>query len=292
MMTAVLMLMLADAGLARLQADLQALIEDQPARIAIAFHDQASGEEVMIAADVEMHAASTIKVAIMLRLFQLIEIGKLELDQRLEVRNAFKSIVDGSPYSLDVTLQEEPELHAVIGQTLPLRRLIETMMIHSSNLATNLLLELAGPAATTAAMRALGACHVQCLRGVQDLRAFEAGRNNTCTAADMLVLMRAAADGPAFTPDSHATMLAIMRRCAHREMIAAGIPASAHAVVANKTGRISSVEHDAAIVELTDGRRYGLVIYCDGIQTEEARAKVLETGRKLSKRVFDYATSR
>lgn len=293
MITGLLMLMLVEApGLRALQADLEALIKDSETRFAIAFHDVASGEEVLIGADVEMHAASTIKVAIMLRLFQLIDLGKLDLEQPVPVHNSFKSIVDGSPYQLEVTAAEEPRLHEALGQNRSLRRLIEAMMIDSSNLATNLLLELADPVATTAAMRSLGACKIQVLRGVQDLLAFEAGRSNTSTAADMLKLVLAVAESPGFSESARQTMLAIMRRCAHREMIAGGIPAGSRAVVANKTGRISSVEHDAAFVVLADGTRYGLVIYCDGIDSEETRAKVLETGRKLSRRVFDYVTSR
>lgn len=286
-----LMCCFAEQGTEMLRQDIQRLTSGQSVRYAVAFRNPSRGEELLIGADVEMHAASTVKVPVMLRLFQMVQEEKLKLDQLVMVDSTFKSIVDNSPYTLDVNEDGDGELYRALGQTRTVRQLIEAMMIHSGNLATNLLMNYADGPSTTAMMRSLGAKRITVLRGVQDLKAFEAGRNNTCSAEDMLTLVLAVANDERIPAEMRENMLGIMRRCAHREMIVAGIPSDAGAIIANKTGRISSVEHDAAVIDLRDGTRYGLVIFCDGIDSEVIRSQVLETGRKISRRVFEHVNS-
>ena len=90
------------------------------------------------------HAASTMKVPVMIELFRQAEAGTLKLDDPLLIRNEFRSIVDGSPYKLSEGDDSDLEVYANVGKTMTLRRLNELMITVSSNFATNLLIEKLG----------------------------------------------------------------------------------------------------------------------------------------------------
>lgn len=280
------------ADLALLRADIEELTKGQVAQYGVAFHEPGSGDSLYLDAERNMHAASTMKVPVMMRLFDKIAAGQLRLDQPIRVVNQFASIIDGSPYVLDVSEDDEALLYRKLGEEVPLKSLMEAMIIHSSNLATNLLIALADAPSTTALMRQLGAPKIEVLRGVQDIKAYEAGQSNRCNAKDMMTIMLAAANDGHFKPTHREQMLGIMRRVVHRDIIAAGIPKNSGATVANKVGRISSVEHDAAIVDLGDGRRYALVIFADHIDNEATRAQVIKTGQRISKRIYEHVVGR
>ena len=67
----------------------------------VAFHDLRTGDTAYVNADDSFHAASTMKVPVMIELFRRIDAGALALDQGILLVNQFGSIVDGSSYSLD-----------------------------------------------------------------------------------------------------------------------------------------------------------------------------------------------
>ena len=137
-----------------------------------------------------LHAASTMKVPVMMALFEAVDRGQMRLDEPVRVANDFASIVDGSRYVLDRKEDGDPELYAALGQTRTLEELIRRMIVRSSNLATNLLIEKIGATNVTDLMRRLGAYDIQVLRGVEDQKAYEAGLNNRVTAKDLLLSTR------------------------------------------------------------------------------------------------------
>ena len=65
-----------------------------------------------------------------------------------------------------------------MGQGVPLRDLLERMIVRSSNLATNALIEIVDARKADATAHALGARNIRVLRGVEDGKAFEKGLNN------------------------------------------------------------------------------------------------------------------
>ena len=73
-------------------------------------------------------------------------------------------------------------------------------------------------------------------------------------------------------------------------MIARGIPAGAGAVLANKTGSISWVEHDAGIVDLPGGRSYGIVIMTRNFA--DKRDEAIRTGTAISSAIYEHASKR
>lgn len=275
-----------EAGLAALKQSILAQISGQDAGYGIAFQWVGHGEGIFINADDLMHAASTMKVPVMMRLFEMIDDGEISLNTQVRIQNHFRSIVDGSPYS--ITVDSEEALYQKLGQPVPLEDLVVAMITKSSNLATNLLIELAKPEAIMTLMAGVGAGDMHILRGVEDLKAFEADRNNEASAGGMLKALMAAVTSDHFSVASREKMLAILRQQAFNDMIPAGLPPDSGALVAHKTGAISRVQHDAAIVDLPNGSRYGLVIFARDFG--DAREKVKSTARAISRLVYDHVT--
>ena len=271
-----------------LQARIEARIATVPgARVGVVLHDLRDRFHVGIAADSTFHAASTMKVPVMIELFRMADARHLSLDQSLLVVNSFGSIVDGSNYALDPGDDSDSSLYAMVGKRVPVRELIEHMITRSSNLATNTLIPVAGAANANATAHALGALHMRVLRGVEDGKAYARGMNNTTTAGDLAALLLAIERGTAASPASCREMRAILLREIYSGDIPAGLPAGTP--VAQKTGSITGVLHDAAIVYPAGKTPYVLVILTANI-SDEAVAKSLTTD--ISRMVWEFVSTR
>jgi len=242
-----------------------ARVEKSGAEVGIAFRTLDGKEEWFSRADETFHAASTMKVPVLIELFHQAKEEKLKLGDRLVVKNEFHSIAAGSVYKLDAADDSETELYKAEGQTRTLAELAELMITVSSNLATNLLVEKLGVENIRATVKALGADGVNVLRGVEDQKAFDEGINNTTTARGLEILMMALAQGNAVNRESSEQMEAILKRQSFNEAIPAGLPKGI--AVAHKTGDITKVHHDAAIVYAK--RPFVLVLLVRGIEDEK-----------------------
>lgn len=248
--------------------------------IAVAYRDLGSGETFFRNEDEMFHAASTMKVAVMMALFQAVDAGELRLTEPVAVRNRFQSIVDGSPFALDPEADGDPDLYQAEGGFRPLEELIRRMIVRSSNLAANLLIEKIGASRATDLMRGLGAYRIEVLRGVEDGKAFAAGLNNTATAKDLEIALTALAQGSTFSAASSAKMIEILKAQERNEKIPAYLPRGT--VIAHKTGDIAGFHHDAAIV-YPDGRPpYVLVVLTRGYEdVKEADRAIAEISRAV-----------
>lgn len=255
-----------------------ARVEKSGADVGIAFRTLDGAEEWYSRADESFHAASTMKVPVLIELFHQVKEGKLKLDETLLIKNEFHSIVDGSPYKLNAADDSEAELYKAEGQTRTIGQLAELMITVSSNFATNLMIEKLGVDNIRATVHALGADGMNVLRGVEDGKAFAKGLNNTTTARALAVLLNAIADGKAVVGVASKQMLAILERQKFNEAIPAGLPKGTR--VAHKTGDITGVHHDAAIVYAK--RPFVLVILVRGITDDKmAYALMAEITRDL-----------
>ena len=231
------------------------------------------------------HAASTMKVPVMIEAFRLVEAGRLGWDDAVLVENRFRSIVDGSPFSIED--DSDDALYALKGQTVTVRALVERAITTSSNLATNLLIELVSADSVQATVDALGAPGMRVLRGVEDLKAFDAGLSNETTAEALATLFVALRDGRAVSPDADAAMRDILSAQRFNEMIPAGLPETAR--VAHKTGEITKIHHDAGIVYPEGSAPYVLVILTRGLADPDASAAL---GAEISAAVYEWLLSR
>jgi beta-lactamase class A len=265
-----------------LEADLRQIIASSGAEVAIAVRTIDGRDGVLIDPDKVFHAASTMKVPVMIELFRQAEAGKLSLDDRLMIKNEFRSIVDGSPYALSEGDDSDREVYAAVGKPMTLRRLCELMITVSSNFATNLLIEHLGVENIRATVARLGADGMNVLRGVEDSKAFEKGLNNSTTARGLLVLFEKLGQGTAVNAKADAEMIEILKRQKFNDAIPAGVPAGTP--VAHKTGNITRIHHDAGIV-YASSRPYVVVILVRGIQEQKTSAALMAT---LSRKIYGH----
>ncbi|HKH45694.1 MAG TPA: serine hydrolase [Thermoanaerobaculia bacterium] len=248
--------------------------------VSVAYENLGTGVTLSFQDTEILHAASTMKVPVMMALFEAVDRGQMRLDEPVRVANDFASIVDGSRYVLDQKEDGDPDLYAALGQTRPLEELIRHMIVRSSNLATNLLIEKIGATNVTDLMRRLGSYDIQVLRGVEDQKAYEAGLNNRVTAKDLLLLYKVLLDGKTFSASSRDRMLEILKAQEFNEKIPAGLPAGIP--VAHKTGDITAIHHDAAIVFPPGEKPYILVVLTGGIADEaKANGVIAEVSRAV-----------
>jgi len=224
------------------------------------------------------HAASTMKIPVMIELFHQVQDGKVKLTDTLLIKNEFHSIVDGSPYMLNASDDSEGELYKAEGQKRTLRELCELMITASSNLATNLLIEKLGVENIRATVHGIDADGMNVVRGVEDDKAFQKGLNNTTTARGLGNLLQAIAEGKAVDAASSNEMVAILEWQKFNEGIPAGLPKGIPA--AHKTGEITKIHHDAAIVFAK--RPFILVILVRGLaEKKDSAALMADISRSL-----------
>lgn len=227
-------------------------------RVAVAFQDYGSGTAWSLRGDAWFHAASTIKVPILMGAMGAVHAGDLPLRGWVHVRNRFPSAVGGTPFRVAADRDADSGLYARLGRTARVEELMHRMITVSSNLATNLLVEVVGIDRLRAELGALGLDGVELRRGVEDDAAYEAGISNRVTARGLLRALRMIHEGTAWSAELSGRMLEVLHEQEFRGGIPAGLPEGTH--VANKTGEISTAAHDAAIVYPAGRRPYLLVV--------------------------------
>lgn len=236
-------------------------------KVAVALIDLETGRRLLIDADASFHAASTMKVPVMMEVYRQARQGRLALDQKLTIKNEFRSIADGSPYSLSPDDDSEKTLYGRIGKQATVRELVHLMITESSNLATNILIERVTPARIMELVESLGAGGMRVLRGVEDSKAYRQGLNNTTTARALMSLLQAIAEGRAVDREASEQMRQTLLAQKFNEGIPAGLPPTVQ--VAHKTGSISGIYHDAGIIYVPNRRPYVLVVLTRGISDEK-----------------------
>ena len=257
------------------------------ATVGVVFAEVGGGTAIFVNPDSVFHAASTMKVPVLIEYFRAIDAGRIRRDEDLLLDTVFKSIVDGSPYALDAGVDSDSSVFKRVGQRVPLRWLVERMIVRSSNLATNALIERLDAKRVDATARSLGATHTKVLRGVEDGKAFEQGLNNQLSARDLATLMEAIESGKAASAASCREMVDILVRQEFNDEIPAGLPPGTR--VAHKTGWITGVTHDGAIVYPPGRKPYVLVVLTKGIRERPVAQKLIAD---ISRLVWDATTAR
>ena len=274
-------------ALRTLQSDIDKELSGKKGTFAVAFKDLKTGREIKIHDKEVYHAASTMKTPVMIEVYKQAAEGKFSLNDSIELKNEFKSIVDGSSYSLDSADDSEFELYKHIGEKRTISALLYQMIIVSSNFATNLIMQKVGAQNVTQSMRQLGAKDIQVLRGVEDDKAFEKGLINTTTAHDLMLIFEKIAKGEAVNANASQAMINILLDQKFNEVIPALLPADVK--VAHKTGSITHVHHDSGIVILPDGRKYVLVLLSKDWDDEKL---AIQTMANISLLIYKYVTGK
>ncbi len=262
----------------KVAASIEERIQKSGADVGVAFQTLNGRTAWSFHAEDTFHAASTMKIPVMIELFHQVQQGKLKLDDSLPIKNEFHSLADGSIFTLDPKDDSETDLYQAMGQTRTLSQLCELMITVSSNFATNLLIQKVGVENIRATVHSLHADGMNVLRGVEDNKAFAKGLNNTTTALGLAVLLEAIAEGQAVDAEASRQMVEILERQKFNEGIPAGLPAGTQ--VAHKTGELTKLHHDAAIVYAK--RPFVLVILVRGLaDIKDSSALMADITRQL-----------
>ena len=270
-----------------LRSDLQDILIEDEGFFAVAFKDLETDEELLIHEKESFHAASTMKTPVMIEVYKQAKAGKFKLTDSLIITNEFKSIVDKSPYSLTAEDDSEKDLYNRIGKKKSIEELVYDMIIVSSNLATNIIIELVNAKNVTQTMREIGAKNMQVLRGVEDIKAFRQGLSNSTTAYDLMIIFEKLAKLEIVDKPSSEAMIKTLLDQRFKEIIPAYLPENVK--VAHKTGVITALHHDSGIVFLPDGRKYVLVLLSKNLTDFDRGTKLMA---KASKKIYDYMNSK
>ena len=254
--------------------------------IGVALHDSESGLELHYKADRWFHAASTIKVPILLGVFAAIDRGDLLPHSRVQVRNRFLSVIEGVPFRVESGRDANTAVHNAIGKMMRVDELAYHMITTSSNLATNLLLGVIGPESVNRALKELDVDDgIELKRGVEDELAFDKGINNMVTADGLLRILVLLSEGKAFSPALSRRMMDILHGQEFNQGIPARLPKGAR--VAHKTGEISTVAHDAGVVYLPKRKPYVLVVLTEWEPEGTGRSRTIAT---ISHTIYEFLT--
>jgi beta-lactamase class A len=274
-----------ETPLQQLEKQILQEFEEEAGTFALAFKDLQTEEKLLINARDSFHAASTMKTPVLIELYKQAAQGRFSLSDSVLVKNEFYSIVDSSLYNLSLSDDSEPELYSQLGRKQTIYDLAYDMIIRSSNLATNILIELVDAQKVTQSMRELGAPDIQVLRGVEDIKAFERGWSNSTTAYDLMAIYEKLGKGEVVNQEACDAMIDILLDQKFNEIIPAQLPEDVK--VAHKTGVITAVHHDSGLVILPDGRKYALVLLSKELGDFDSGT---ERMAKVSRMVYDYVT--
>jgi beta-lactamase class A len=226
--------------------------------VAVACYDYETSLRFAYQGDRLFHAASTFKAGVLLAVLKAAEERRLQLDDQLQVRNRFRSVVDGSPYRIERDRDADASVHRAIGGSLSIRDLAEVMIVRSSNLATNLLIDLVGIDYVRQVMENGDVRGIDIKRGVEDKLAHERGINNEASAEGLVRLHRLFVEEHFLPAELREEALRILFAQEFKSMIPARLPKEAR--VAHKTGEISTHCHDAGLIYVPGRKPYAVAI--------------------------------
>jgi beta-lactamase class A len=207
--------------------------------------------------DAPHYAASMMKLAVLVAAHREHDAGRLDLDDPVPVHNDFPSAARGR-FGCRRRYDNDEAVWDRLGTSVPLRWLAHRMIVRSSNLATNLVLDRIGLRAADDAWRSVGARHGTVGRLIEDAAAAEEGRTNLVTVADLAALLSAIRAGRLGSPTSTHAMIDTLLAQESGEDLAAGLPPDTRA--AHKNGWIMGVRHTAGIVWPDDAPAFVLAV--------------------------------
>ena len=252
--------------------------------IGVAVYDLQTQKEILINADEMMHPASTMKVPIMMEVFRQEYEGLLSLDEQLEIFNSFKSIADGSEFALEAADDSEITLYKRIGERESIRELTRLMIVRSSNLASNILLEKVDTARVDAFIKELGIADMAIIRGLEDKKALRMNLNNSASARSSTTMMRMIAEGKVVSQAVCDEMIQIMLGQEFNESIPALLPTDEK--VAHKTGWSGDFFHDTGIVFPPNRKPYAISLFTNGFP-EDKETEAHACMAQISKIIYD-----
>ena len=212
--------------------------------------------------DRKFGAASTVKIPIMVEIFRQIDAGTRALDDR----HTYTAV--------DYTPGSGVMLHLHEGMEYTLNDLIYLMISISDNIATNILIRVAGMDAVNRTMADLGMKNSLLGREMKGRPAAADELENWATANDYALAVRAILDNEAASPASCAAMAAMLEKQHNRNRIARYLPISSSIRWGSKTGSVAGVTNDAGFIIAPNGRLI-VAVYCENFPDQQTGEQVI-----------------
>jgi beta-lactamase class A len=218
-----------------LEQQLSYLVAGKSADVGIAALDLNTGESISVKGNTPFPMASTVKVAV----------AALYLAQ-----------VDHGRRSLDDTVNGKP-----------VRSLMARMLIHSDNVATDILLkDLGGPQALHSWLTENGVTGLHVDRTIAQLLSAKRDlwdRRDSSTPTAMVDLLRRIYKAELIRPESRNYLLDLMARCeTGKNRMKALLPNGV--TVEHKTGTLTGLADDVGFITMPDGHRIAVAIFTRG----------------------------
>lgn len=268
------------SDLAPLEAAIRTRLANEPGEYGIAIIDLETGRTGGVNERLSLHAASTMKVPVLLELYRRAAAGDIRLDDTMPVTTTFRSIADTSHYSLSADDDSEDTLYGRVGEPVTFRELGRLMTVRSSNLATNMLIDALVATAIQETTDRVGGRGMRVLRGVEDGPAFRAGMNNTTTALGLARTLASIARCDILPAEQCTEVVDVLAAQEFNDMIPSGLPEGTR--VAHKTGWITGIQHDGAIIIPEDSPPYVLVVLSRGGASQDAVRRVAADVARMS----------
>jgi beta-lactamase class A len=258
---------------------IEGLFRESGGRWGLYFRDLNTGEELDYHSERVFHAASTMKLLVLIKVFRDVEDGRYRLEYAVPVADVFPSAVRGDFR----TAPEAPEVRDAMGKTLTVSELVRWMIVRSDNLATNLLIRQAGgPEAISEHARRYGMEKTAVARYIEDQAAFDAGLSSRAQPHEMGRLLEKLWRREVVSPSASEKMLEVLASTGP-EWLGLLLPPGTR--VAHKTGAIEGVRHDVGIVNVAPGRAFVLCVMADGLADEKAGEEVIS---QVCRHFFEY----
>ena len=217
------------------EQQLASMIAAQPGSYGVAALDLKTGELISVRGDEAFPMASTVKIAVAANYLAQVEYGRRSLDSLIGGRTA--------------------------------RSLIDAMMIHSDNHATDMLIRnLGGPKTLQSWLTQQGITGLRVDRNIAQLLSSKRDLwdiRDSSTPKAMVELLARIDSGKLLRPQSRTYLLDVMARCqTGKNRMRALLPSWAR--VEHKTGTLNGYTSDVGFITLHDGRRIAVALFARG----------------------------
>ena len=241
-----------------------------PGHVALEIKDLATGYATSVNSTASMPAASTIKIPVMVEVFEQMAEGRFDLNRVLRLRphdrdDGWGDLADartGTPYTVD--------------------KLLRLMITESDNTATNMLIRLVGRTRINATMLDLG------LRNTHlgdDIRSEGDIRSLRTSPKDMVRLLEGMARDSLVDQWSSREMLDILAGQHHNGLIPQPLPKGIS--IAHKTGTLHDTLNDVGIVYLSD-EPYVIAVMTTHLPSLSVGRRFIRGVSKLAYSAFEH----
>jgi beta-lactamase class A len=214
-------------------------------------------------------AASTIKLPLLVEVLRQSELGTLDLSRRVTIRQ--RDVVGGTG-----------DLQYQVGRTLTLQEVVQHMVLHSDNVAANILVDLVGMDVVNATAAANHFPNTFFRRRMLDTAAEAAGIENVTSAADLADMVERIARGTLISPTVSQQALSLLDERGRLDKNWLGLKLPGGAQLSHINGTLTGVRNDVGLIISPSGNSFVFALCQDHLSSDASgEAAIAELARQV-----------